>query len=634
MAKSPSFPITRNQIDSHQAVPNVCINFYPFEVSETRYSNKSISKEKSLAASKITVTSDVISCQIASNKSNYLMTAELTLAAGQLDYQSVLTPGDYALIWLFDNFDDYTVISNLALSNSSSNNGRSANDSDSGLKFIGKVNSVRTNVSVSENGTKSVRYTVTLKGFSEFQSQIYYNPILYDSDASKQSTGDQKHIDGMKFFNKLTDRYNALLTSDEPVYNITKILNFLISVLIGEGPDSNNRGDLTVQQTPVKSYGVPKLMSDILGVTSSNKSEINYSDLLYTIIGIQEYQADASKGLKAFVPLAEAQNKKNQLYCQKTITDSKNKRSLEISRLYGNLLSLPDGFNNSTVWDILKSHSNPSMNELYCTLRVNKKGNIMPTFIARQMPFTTKFAIDEMKNDPYKFHFTEYTSLPRWVINTTMVRSYNIGSSDAARVNFSQVYAAASNSKSDPQRALHQQINNGNFRMDDADIYRHGPRTAIINMNLNIEEISTNSAASKAFSGLVTDFYMNGHLKANGSIICNGIQAPITIGDNLEIDNKIFHIESVIHSYQVDEFSGKKSFITTIHLSNGMKTNGDYIVGSGAKLRANAGSEELYPGFTDEEVYINQKEIKSQSSSVKKEFNKTKIENFIKSKKK
>ena len=59
----------------------------------------------------------------------------------------------------------------------------------------------------------------------------------------------------------------------------------------------------------------------------------------------------------------------------------------------------------------------------------------------------------------------------------------------------------------------------------------------------------------------------------NGTFQCIGITEPITVGDNLEIDHVVYHIEGVIHNCSINVSNGVKSFRTIIKASHGVSVN-------------------------------------------------------------
>ncbi|CAM6004851.1 unnamed protein product [Sphagnum balticum] len=56
----------------------------------------------------------------------------------------------------------------------------------------------------------------------------------------------------------------------------------------------------------------------------------------------------------------------------------------------------------------------------------------------------------------------------------------------------------------------------------------------------------------------------------NGSIECIGIVEPIAVGDNLEYDGVVYHIEEVNHVCSISRESGIKNFRSVLRLSHGV----------------------------------------------------------------
>jgi hypothetical protein len=62
---------------------------------------------------------------------------------------------------------------------------------------------------------------------------------------------------------------------------------------------------------------------------------------------------------------------------------------------------------------------------------------------------------------------------------------------------------------------------------------------------------------------------MDGYLRLDGQIELFGIQEPIDVGDNIQFEDVVYHIESMSHTCVVTP-DGVKSFSTSIALSHGM----------------------------------------------------------------
>ncbi len=230
------------------------------------------------------------------------------------------------------------------------------------------------------------------------------------------------------------------------------------------------------------------------------------------------------------------------------------------------MLMPPETFD-STIWALIDNYKNGTINECYNTLRMNKDGDIAPHFTLRQIPFST---------DKYTgAKHTKLSSLPTWNLSPNWkINSFNIGTSDASRFNFFQIFGHyLAYDKSDPNLSQdfekHFATILKNFDIYGSDIRRSGPRNMIRAVYTNFLK-AKNEPNVDVWTLLVSDWYINGHLKFNGTVNMAGIAAPICVGDNLQVANKAFHIESVAHSYSNDENSGIRTFNTSIALCRGV----------------------------------------------------------------
>jgi hypothetical protein len=584
-----SYLIQSTHLDSHQTVSSAILGVVPFVNRDTAHLPK---KDRTIANAlqtrgPVVVVSDILSVTVNSTKSSPMMTAEILLSSGHLNYMAEFAPGDHAFIWLLHNKEDFDRISNSVLS------GQVSNDFNSGLKLVGRINSVRQILNTSGDGKKSFRYAVTVKGFSEFESAVYFNELLKNSTNPAAAGAND-------IFSELSENWKSVFT-EQGMIPVNNILTFFIDVFFGAGPSEDFRNPAPgITTSPNRSFLVPTQVCKWLGIaTKSEKAAAyKYADMLFSIIGIQKYT------VKSGVSSAES-------FIPDNITINKNKpnRAVLKNALQGLLIAIPQNFNNVSMWSLLQSNSNNVLNETYCALKPFKrtvKGKteyyLQPTFVARQIPFSTTYIDGIVK--------TNFLDLPRWKLHPDYpLMSYNLGNSDATRFNFWQCYVSNPELESNPHRDIQNQLLD-NTSIDELDIARSGPR---IHMTVASAASSAPSDTSKAFNTnawktLITDWYTNMHYKMSGSVTVAGIQAPIAIGDNLEIDGKVFHIEAISHSYNVNGADGKKQFTTTIDLSHGLLTSGHYIHEE-AKTRAALEGNIHLPGYTDEELYINDKPI-------------------------
>jgi hypothetical protein len=317
------------------------------------------------------------------------------------------------------------------------------------------------------------------------------------------------------------------------------------------------------------SYILPVSVAKVLGkevFEKSKKDVFSYADILETIIGVQEYgtspkEEDPSKG---FTPLLKADGYKENFshkFCKQP--------------LRGTVLPTTEiSFINKPLWSILDQMRNPSINEMYTALKPNNQGKVLPTLVVRQIPFST----DSIKQHP-GFPLTRFLSMPRWKVSPSMVKSLDVGRSNATRFNMVHVYGNASVYENSQLVSLPRQIVQNPPIVDFLDIARSGLKPYMQTVSCALPDLiriendgqdgKSIDSNARVWMEAIADWTMGSHLSLNGTIELAGIQEPIAEGDNLEFEGVAYHIESF--SINCSESSnGDKNFTTTLSLSNGM----------------------------------------------------------------
>jgi hypothetical protein len=590
--------IVQNSGDSHQSQPWCVALFMIFNNKDTFYNSSNTIGGNPMEVSQICVVSDILSASVNQNKRSPEGQGNIILSSGVYNYQTLLSPSDHVIIWMGDDATEFnTLISNIS-------QGRPCNYASSGLKFMGKINSVRSIFTQDPGGQKTLRYNITVSSFTEFNTQFFYNIALQNSNYGGSTGSERKMIE---IYSQISQSWTDFLQNDDSgrAYLSHYILMFYVNVFLGQGPTADARYVGSLLRSPNAALQVPQELNTLMN--GDIDSSPNYNNILNRIVGIQEYENTSYLPDSSFSPVTSGPTT---IQAFRTLTCT--------NILTGNLSAPPMNFNSFSVWQILQEVSNPSLNEIYTTLKVNSSGDISPTFVARQIPFTSIYmntgqvignSLEPLQCD---HAFTRMVDLPRWVIDPSMaLNGFNFGTSNSSKFNFWSVNGMFVTLSDKLSAAETLQVALGNYRIDERDIYRNGSRNLLCSTNNSI--ISTNNEGSrvidvKSWTNLVTDFYASNHLKLSGNIELTGISAPICIGDNMEIENKIFHIESVTHNYNCTA-EGKKSFRTLLDLSNGVNSDGTFVYQSLALDRATIDDSAdvkgaFYPGYSSQNTNV------------------------------
>lgn len=554
-----------NSVDSHQSSPSFVATFL-------RWSNRSTFNYEGdplEVRNPLVVYSDAISVGTTDNKSSHLKQATITLKGGDINYATAIAGGDYCVINLVNWPSKAEEIRNRALRL------QPINKVDDGFKGVYKVQDVYEQTRTSKNGVKTITYQVTLLAFTEFDNEMYFNPAIAQAF---RETGT------LLYQTIIGEKYQELIKALTDVQTFVKVL---FKILIGKNrqdkdPKLGNFND--------NHFKIPPDLGRLLG----RPSVVFAGDIFNYILGIWSSNSNNNGNLQDMLnPDITAESEGNYY---KTST-----------QLQGNKIVNLENWNQKTAWSIISSDINSVLNEIYTTHRVSPEGNVMPTIVVRQKPFTTPHF-----QAPQGFPTTRYFDIPRWRLSPNMVIDATLGKTNSARKNFVQVYTRTVSDIQEQNMA--EQIQTKNFVVDDGDIQKHGLKPYIVTSNFDwpIPKAGTTQGENKRlrakeWAQIVSDWIIDGHLKMNGTINCIGIEDPISVGDNLEYNNVVYHIENVKHTYKVGA-NGTKKFRTTISVSYGMdlRSSKSQPVYSEmehtdrlSKQQEDWENERIMPGFSD-----------------------------------
>lgn len=519
--------------------------------------------------SPIVLSSQVISWSTTSAKSSHTATAQFTVAPG-LPLAELVAAGDWVFFWALDDRADHErVMAKVRQAATGLNIGTGANGFRDGLKFVGRINAPRRITQVDGNGKLSTRYQLTAVGFGEFDSKIYYTPA---SEAVARETVNSALFQHLTIGNDLDHQ----IASGLP-HGVRDHVKLYLKTFLGDGPGADSRGfdsrlvdalgtasitqdvlDSGLLRTPNDQFLVPRTAALLLGIAPDADGQTRYVSLLRTFIGVQGPSAGEGSAQTAGTAGAG--------FALDSVADPT-----------GTFFHRYDAMNDVAVWDLLQQYSNAPLNEMFVTLRADPDGNVMPSFVLRQTPISSgpaKLALERAS-----FPCTAFTDLPRWVVHPGLLIQENVGASDSLRHNYiavqGQDVTAAAGGPSVERNTFNSVV--APPIGDLADINRSGLRPYVRPLSSDISGLTDPRAQlGRAFNQFLADILLDQHLRWSGSLQLFGIQEPICVGDNLEWDRVVYHIESVMHSGWIDG-NGQKSFRTSLQLSSGVHVLSDVL---------------------------------------------------------
>ena len=416
--------------------------------------------------------------------------------------------------------------------------GQPINGINDGFKGVFKVQGVRRALRVDPNtGTKTVVININGYAFTEFNNTIYFNPYLVDPNQDPKNQ--------LLFASFIGNDWQRLINKKGLVY-VQDIIAVLIQSFIGSGVAENQEVILkkSAVQTKNVHFFIPQLVGALLGVKGAKAAK----DIYIYLFGIQKYQAGIATDFATGMNPYKASQKFPRFYYTSVPCE-------------GNSLLKPEYWNQVKTWSILNQYTNAPLNELYTSFRVSPGGSIMPTVVFRQIPFT---------NEDYTGPgtVTKFLNLPRWKINPALILEQDIGRDEAARVNFVQFFGRSTLGVEGADIA--QEIAQTNFVYDVEDVKRSGLRPYVVSTQFDDPTTEVKLYRSPTWAQILGDCLVNGHLKFNGNIQTAGLVDPIAVGDNLELDGIVYHIEQISHNASIDPVSGRRIFRTNIALSSGV----------------------------------------------------------------
>ena len=518
--------IDMNTEDSHQTCPG-------YLLTVIRWRNRDSFNYKHVGAMDVcwpmVIYNDAISVTVSNNKTSITPSLQAVLKATDINYATAIAPGDFVFV---NMVNDETKISVGSESDQTLRNRavglRPINNYEDGFKGMFKVQTCRKrNIVNPITGVKTLVYQLVAFGFTEFNSSVYYNPVVYGSFQGK-----------FGIFAAQFEKFWDTLVSDTGRFNIQDLMIFLIKTLLGQGPKQQ---DLNLP-SPNMHYQMPSGVGALLGVPSAKHA----SEIYNYVFGVwQSSNLNSSTPGTGFNPSVTATKAQGFYVCP--------------HKLDGLRVPQAEFWNNVKVWAILQQYLNPTINEMYTTFRVNPENKVMPTLIVRQKPFSSLHYKAQIAT-------TRFLQLPRWKISPNLLYDIDLGKDEAARINFVQIFTRSQATNENKDKAL--QTGTANYAVDIDDIGRSGLRPYIATAPFDFPTDAITVVKGKEWAKLVADWLFAGQLRESGTLSFVGIEEPISVGDNLEFDGVVYHIESLNHTMGIDT-NGNKSFRTNMTVSFG-----------------------------------------------------------------
>jgi hypothetical protein len=520
------------------------------------------------------ISEDCVSLNVSSSKLSHTHGLQAVLTPGK-NYLREIKPGDWVCAWINDN----KAATDFIAKQISGTTIQKANHEGSGLKFVGKINGIRKSVSLDGQGNKQTRYTLTAHSFSEFNNEIYFSPEMETKPGDKQET--------TKWAERLNINIGEILESSDSSTGVSseKIIPAILDVTLGQGiPVSFGPRPLGPNEdVPCR---IPATIAKVMGITTDGAPV--YRDILEVLIGSQKtipYQqgstltSDKGETLNSNeITISVPFNGLNQLEITNKFVSSKTKHvggdrpgEHYCAQLGGKFPLVFPTLDGKPIWTLIGMYLNSIVNELYTTLRRSndpKNDSIFPCLVARQKPFNTLAGLNvfDSMGDPgmVDFHISSMLDIATWKITDSSILAYDVGSSDSTKVNYIRTGGVLQNEKTSASPGI--VFNQNGPIWDKLDQTRNGLHSVMSTVNCTPAEglngpLVWNKLLMDSLSGLCLTY--------SGTLTSIGISQPIAIGDNLELNDIIYHIESVSHNCSRAP-NGQTSFTTNMSLTHGM----------------------------------------------------------------
>lgn len=493
-------------------------------------------------------TVSLISITTNKTKSDPVGTFNFTLAPTR-NWVSVLTPGSWCAL----------LMTNEPLDQDSFKKAKPKQ-----VKMFGRIDTVRTNVSVGDDGARSTTYTVTGRDWgSIFNNTVYVDPIVQDPSDQGKTMASALY---QQFSQNVFSDNNDVLAVTVP-----KNLNTILSIF--GGPLNLPETDRLAKAT--HDVSMPSEVSNYFGfvdgfnnVTNSTK----FAELLILVWG----------------PLKGEDDYDN------STPDQTGTGWLDPGVLLGQ----------HPLWSILQDNSNYAMNEMFSEMFWSEEGPELLLY-NRIKPFS--YTDDPASPDKIDTSMRSmFQNIASHKLADEAVINVNAGTNWADKFNFIEIKPDLNelNILGVLLKAKSQAYQGDNST---SDIFnREGFRPIMF----SIKQLPFNKKGStepiqgdvlSKWVHLAKEWYFDSHRLLNGTVVLHGSSEYIPVGDNIMFDagligvtpnynsgslktNKVYvlgHVETVQNTFMVNH-DGTRSFQTTIQFVRGIVVNEDKkLIGEG-----------------------------------------------------
>lgn len=434
------------------------------------------------------------------------------------------------------------------------------------VKMVGKIDSVRVDTQVQDDGSRKSLYYVTGIDWGHIMHSILYiDPLINDTTGTDAGQGSAIFVAIRDAMMNKGGTPSTFLVKD----NLSSLLQ-LFGTSLGGLTEAGN--DINRLASSIYTFRIPDAM-------------VNF----FNFVGPQGQHVKNNE-INKFITL-----RTGSLVAKDSYID------------YGEAAGFINPFTfqgANSIWQILLDNSNPALNEMYCEMVWGKGSNKDPNSLQfvihnRIRPFAFK-QFNPKAGSPGRLK-SYFQYIAQHNIDSNTVLSVNAGTNWADKYNFIEI-------KPDFQdfAIFGNWVKQKSQISDQAAFSREGFRPLIVNTKQfprNTKQKTGDTSLNadidwsqlEVWVALMKDWYFDTHRMLNGSITFTGTTEYIAVGNNIKFDVQLVnptqnmtklqntatiqdgyfilgHIESISNSFTVND-SGARSYITTVQFVRGIVVN-------------------------------------------------------------